>query len=220
MAGLWCLRAVLPVEGASWGWRECLAQGSGGRTYSDTGLEWAGPSGRAGSGGRVSHGLLEDLGVDASHTVDGVRPGDAQVGHVDALHRALLHQRHAPQPVDVPGEGGCHPLCPESPELGPVPRNPGPQPCTPKAVPTEVSGPGLHTPSTPGPPGHDPCTHIKEALVDLVDDLEVSGQQRLDEVHRPALQGLGQHRVVGVGAGPHCHVPCLTDSVGSQDPGV
>lgn len=51
MAGLWCLRAVLPVEGASWGWRECLAQGSGGRTYSDTGLEWAGRSGRAGSGG-------------------------------------------------------------------------------------------------------------------------------------------------------------------------
>lgn len=39
-----------------------------------------------------SHGLLEDLRVDASHTVDRVRPGDAQVRHVDALHRTFLHE--------------------------------------------------------------------------------------------------------------------------------
>lgn len=66
-----------------------------------------GPSGRLGG----SHGLLEDLGVDASHAIDGVRPSDAQVGHVDTLHRALFHKRHTPQPVYIPWERGCHPLC-------------------------------------------------------------------------------------------------------------
>lgn len=114
-SGLWGLvRAMLPTEGPAvlraYEWA-CLCVGVSmrGRVY-----KWAGPA-----EGRVSHGLLEDLGVDASHTVDGVRPGDAQVGHVDALHRALLHKGHAPQPVYIPWERGCHPLCQESPELGP-----------------------------------------------------------------------------------------------------
>lgn len=95
----------------------------GGRGYKWAWLWWAGPA-----EGRVSHGLLEDLGVDASHTIDSVRPGDAQVGHVDALHRALLHQGHAPQPVHIPWERGCHPLCRESPELGPD-AGTSPSPC-------------------------------------------------------------------------------------------
>ena len=73
-------------------------------------------------------------------------------------------------------------------------------------------------PSTPHPPPHAPSTHVKEALVDLIDDLEVPGQQGLYEVHGPALQGLGQHRVVGIGTGLHSHVPCLTDGMGRKDP--
>lgn len=98
---------MLPVEEPA---VQCSAvQCSEGQAY-----KWAGPA-----EGRVSHGLLEDLGVDASHAIDGVRPRDAQVGHVDALHRTLLHQGHAPQPVYIPRERGCHPLRQESPELGP-----------------------------------------------------------------------------------------------------
>lgn len=62
--------------------------------------------------------------MDASHAIDGMRPGNAQVCHVDALHRALLHQRHAPQSVYIPWERGRHPLCQERPELGRGPRTP------------------------------------------------------------------------------------------------
>lgn len=58
---------------------------------------------------------------------------------------------------------------------------------------------------------HTSSAHIKEALVDLIDDLEMPRQQCLHEVHGPALQGLGQHRVVGVGAGLHRHLPCLAE---------
>lgn len=47
------------------------------------------------------------------------------------------------------------------------------------------------------------------AAVDFVDDLEMSGQQGLEEVDRPAFQSLRQHSVVGVGAGPNTDVPCL-----------
>ncbi|KAG7229140.1 hypothetical protein INR49_013083 [Caranx melampygus] len=42
-------------------------------------------------------------------------------------------------------------------------------------------------------------TYIEVDLVDLIDDLQVSGQQRLQQLHRPTLQSLGQHSVVGVG---------------------
>lgn len=63
-----------------------------GAPVSDCSLgEW-GPSGGVGSGEQVSHGLLKDLRVDPSHAIDSVRASDAQVGHVDALHCALLHQ--------------------------------------------------------------------------------------------------------------------------------
>ena len=40
---------------------------------------------------------------------------------------------------------------------------------------------------------------LQQAGVDLVDDLHVPRQQPLEERHRPALQRLGQKRVVGVG---------------------
>jgi hypothetical protein len=41
----------------------------------------------------------------------------------------------------------------------------------------------------------------EEAGVDLVDDLQQAGQQLAEQAHRPALQGLGQQGVVGVGHG-------------------
>lgn len=47
------------------------------------------------------------------------------------------------------------------------------------------------------------------AAVDFIDDLEVPGQQALEEVNGPAFQSLRQHSVVGVGAGPNTDVPCL-----------
>ena len=40
---------------------------------------------------------------------------------------------------------------------------------------------------------------VEEAAVDLVDDLQVARQQRLEQVDRPLLQRLGQQRVVRVG---------------------
>lgn len=41
-------------------------------------------------------------------------------------------------------------------------------------------------------------TYIEVDLVDLVDDLQVSGQERGQQLHRPALQSLGEDCVVGV----------------------
>lgn len=52
-------------------------------------------------------------------------------------------------------------------------------------------------------------TYIQVSLVDLVDDLQVSGEQLLHQVHWPALQGFGEHRVVGVGEGLLGDVPGL-----------
>ncbi|KAG7258894.1 hypothetical protein CRUP_008384, partial [Coryphaenoides rupestris] len=51
--------------------------------------------------------------------------------------------------------------------------------------------------------------HLEMAPVDFVDDLQVTGQEVGEQVHGPALQGLGEHRVVGVRAGTHADVPCL-----------
>ena len=60
---------------------------------------------------------------------------------------------------------------------------------------------------------HDECvrasTYLQVDLVDVVDDLQVSGQEHLQQLHRPALQRLGQHRVVGVGERTLGDVPCL-----------
>ena len=50
------------------------------------------------------HRLLEDVRVDGSDAVDGVRAHDGEVGHVDPLLRLLLHDGHATHPVRVLGE--------------------------------------------------------------------------------------------------------------------
>ena len=50
---------------------------------------------------------------------------------------------------------------------------------------------------------------VQEAPVDLVDDLQVPGQEGLEQLDRPLLQGLGQERVVGVRQGADREVPRL-----------
>lgn len=50
---------------------------------------------------------------------------------------------------------------------------------------------------------------LQVAPVDFIDDLEVPGQQGLEQVNRPAFQSLRQHSVVSVGTCLHTDVPCL-----------
>ena len=50
---------------------------------------------------------------------------------------------------------------------------------------------------------------VEEARIDLVDDLQVSRQHAAEQVQRPALQRLGQQRVVGVGEGARGDRPGL-----------
>ena len=50
---------------------------------------------------------------------------------------------------------------------------------------------------------------IEQAAVDLVDDLQVTGQHHLKPGDRPFLQGLGQQGVVRVGKSPLGQGPCL-----------
>lgn len=52
-------------------------------------------------------------------------------------------------------------------------------------------------------------SYLQVPPVDLVNDVEVSRQQVLEEVHGPALQCLRQHGVVGVGTGSDHNVPGL-----------
>lgn len=54
-------------------------------------------------------------------------------------------------------------------------------------------------------------TYVEVDLVDLVDDLQVSGQERLQQVHGPALQSFRQDCVVGVGKGAPGEVPGLQE---------
>ena len=51
--------------------------------------------------------------------------------------------------------------------------------------------------------------------VDLIDDLQVTRQQVLEEIDGPALQSFRQDGVVGVGTGTHHNVPGL-DTVRTQ----
>lgn len=46
-------------------------------------------------------------------------------------------------------------------------------------------------------------------MVDLVDDLQVSGQQGLQQIHGPALQSFREDCVVGVGKSARGKVPGL-----------
>lgn len=59
-------------------------------------------SSRAGGGVEVVlHGAFDDFRVDASHSVDGVRPHDAQMSHVDFFSITLLDQGHSAQTVVI-----------------------------------------------------------------------------------------------------------------------
>ena len=51
--------------------------------------------------------------------------------------------------------------------------------------------------------------HIQVPLVDGIDDLHVPWQQFLKHGHRPVLQSLGQHSVVGICTGFLCDFPSL-----------
>lgn len=51
--------------------------------------------------------------------------------------------------------------------------------------------------------------HVQVPLIDGVDDVQVPWQQLLKHGHRPALQGLRQHRVVGVCTSLLCDFPGL-----------
>lgn len=52
-------------------------------------------------------------------------------------------------------------------------------------------------------------TYVEVDLVDLVDDLQVSGQKLLQQLHRPALQSLGEDCVIGVCKSAPSEVPGL-----------
>lgn len=53
--------------------------------------------------------------------------------------------------------------------------------------------------------------------VDLVDDVQVTRQQVLEEVDGPALQGFRQDSVIGVGTGMNHNVPGLdTEGTGGD----
>lgn len=54
-----------------------------------------------------SHFSLDDVGVDLSDSVDGVRSHDAQVRHVHPLASLLFDQRHLPQLVHVVRVKSC-----------------------------------------------------------------------------------------------------------------
>lgn len=51
--------------------------------------------------------------------------------------------------------------------------------------------------------------YLQVPPVDLVDDVQVTGQQVFEEVDGPALQGLRQDGVIGVGTGADHDVPGL-----------
>ena len=58
---------------------------------------------------------------------------------------------------------------------------------------------------------------VEEAAVDLVDDLQMPGDEHLEELDRPALQRLGQQRVIGVGQGAQRDVPGLVPGRAAPD---
>lgn len=129
-----------------------------------------------------SHTGLHDVRVDLSHSVDGVGPHHAQVSHVDPLRVSFLDQRHPPQTLHVSREHGRDQLW-DTGSLG--------------------TGDALEPlQGALGP-------YVQVSPVDLVDDEQMARQQPLEHLDRPALQGLRQNRVVGVGAGPARDVPGL-----------
>lgn len=55
-------------------------------------------------GPRSLHGVFDDFGVEAGHSVDSMRSHNAQVGHVDLLVVPFLDQGHSAQAVKISGE--------------------------------------------------------------------------------------------------------------------
>ena len=54
-----------------------------------------------------------------------------------------------------------------------------------------------------------PAHVVQEAAIDLVDDLQLPRDERLEQLHRPLLQRFRQQGVVGVGERVQRDVPCL-----------
>lgn len=133
-----------------------------------------------------SHLSLDDVGVYLSDAVDGVRAHDAQVRHVDPLAPVLFNQGHCPQLVHVFGIQSRDPLRAQSKRPSARVR----ALCEAREC---VSA------------------YVEVDLVDLVDDLQVSGQERLQQVHGPAFQSFRQDCVVGVGKGAPGEVPGLQE---------
>ena len=128
---------------------------------------------------------LDDVGVYLSDPIDCVRAHDAQVRHVDPLAPVFLDQGHGPQLVHVVGIQGRDPLWGRS-----------------------RGSSRIHPKSAGVRPVHV-SAYVQVDLVDLVDDLQVSGQELLQQVHRPAFQSFRQDGVVGVGKGACGEVPGL-----------
>ena len=61
------------------------------------------------------------------------------------------------------------------------------------------SGCRAHAPAVAGEPS---AYVVEQPAVDLVDDLELARDEELHQVGRPALERLGQERVVGIGERP------------------
>ncbi len=53
---------------------------------------------------------------------------------------------------------------------------------------------------------------LEEMEVDVVDDAQMTGKHRLQKGHRPALESLGQHGVIGVRERANHNVPRLLPS--------
>jgi hypothetical protein len=66
-----------------------------------------------------------------------------------------------------------------------------------------------HPPQPVGVEGVADLHLAEEALVDLVDDLQMPGEETLEQAHRPHLQRLGEQGVVGVSEGRDGHLPRL-----------
>lgn len=127
--------------------------------------------------------------MDLSDSVDGVRSHDAQVRHVDPLAPLLLDQGHLPQLVHVLRVESCDFLQRQ------------------KRTRLDSARPNSRRRRVLG--ARD--SYVEVALVDLVDDLQVSRQQGLQQVHGPALQSFRQDGVVGVGEGAPGQVPGLPE---------
>lgn len=53
--------------------------------------------------------------------------------------------------------------------------------------------------------------HLKMTVVDFVNDLQVTGQDRFQHAYWPPLQSFGKNRMVRVGASADSNIPSLVD---------